>query len=115
MKQLILFLSIFIIVFLIYYIFVVRRKKTLEKYKNGKELTYLKYRYKLKIEKLNLKQLATILSLGNAFIIAFVVTLISMFKSFLLQMLVGLIALIPTILIVYHIIGKYYQKQGRIK
>ena len=41
---------------------------------------------------------------------AAVVTLISLFKNFLIQMLVGFITLIPLILIVYHIIGRHYQK-----
>lgn len=113
MKQLILFISIFIIVYLFYLIFVISRKKSLNKWKNGKEMLYLKYRYKLNIDKINVKVLANVVGLSNAFIMALVVTIISLFKSFLIQMLVGIVLLIPSILIVYHIIGKYYQKRRK--
>lgn len=111
MKQLILFLVIFIIVYLFYLIFVISRKKSLNKWKNGKELTFLKYRYKLNYDKINMKKLGHIIGLSNALIMAAVVTLISLFKNFLIQMLVGFITLIPLILIVYHIIGRHYQKK----
>lgn len=113
MKELILFLSAFIIVYLIYFIFVVSRKKSLQKFDKGRELTYLKYRYKLKYDKVNMKLLANVIALANAFIIAIVVTVISLFNSFLMQMLVGFITLIPLILITYHIIGKYYQSKQK--
>ena len=111
MTQLILFVTIFIVVYLFYYIFVISRKKSLNKWKNGKEMLYLKYRYKINIDKINIKRLANIIGISNAFIIALVVTIISLFKSFLIQMLVGILLLIPSILIVYHIIGIYYQKR----
>lgn len=109
MKYVILFLSIFLVVYLIYIIFVVNRKKSLKKITNGKELTYLKYRYKLNYDKINIKSLAHAIALANAFIIAIVVTVISVFRSFWLQMLACIVVLLPTILVIYHIIGKYYQ------
>ena len=115
MTQFILFVTIFIVVYLFYLLFVISRKKSLNKWKNGKEMLYLKYRYKLNIDKLNIKVLANVIGLSNAFIMALVVAIISLFKSFLIQMLVGILLLIPSILIVYHIIGKYYQKKLRRK
>ena len=115
MQYLILFLSIFIIVYLIYLIFLVNRNNALNKFKNGKELTYLKYLYKLNYDKINIKSLANLVVLSNAFILALVVTFVSIFNNFLIQMLVGLVVLIPMILIIYHIIGRYYQKKQRRK
>ena len=113
MKQFILFLSIFIIVYLFYLIFVICRRKSLNRWKNGKELTYLKIRYKLNLDKINIKSLAHIIGLSNAFIMGIVVTTISLFKNYIIQMLVGLLLLFPLIIVVYHIIGKFYQKKTR--
>ena len=53
MKQIIIFVTIFIVVYLFYLIFVISRKKSLNKWKNGRELTLLKYRYKLNYDKIN--------------------------------------------------------------
>ena len=113
MKQVLLFLSIFIIVYLFYLVFVISRKKSLIKWKNGKEMTYLKYRYKLNLDKIDIKSLANVIGLCNALIMASVVTIISFVKGFILQMLLCLVLLIPLILVFYHIIGKYYQKKLR--
>ncbi len=111
MKHLILFITIFIVVYLFYLLFAIKRKKSLEKWKKGKEMTYLKQVYKLNIEHINIKALANAIGLSNAFIMATVVTAITLFKSFIIQMLVGFLILFPTILVTYHIIGKYFQKQ----
>ena len=113
MKDIILFVSVFVIVYLVYFIFVVNRKKSLNKLQDGKELIYLKKCYKLNYSKINIKSIANAIALGNAFVISFVVTIISFFKPFLLQMIIGLILLLPTILLVYHIIGKIYQNKQR--
>ena len=115
MTQLKLFIIVFIIVYLVYFIFVINRKKSLNKWKNGKEMNYLKYRYKINIDKISIKSLANVIGLSNAFIMALVVAIISLIEGFLMQMLVCLVLLIPFILIVYHIIGKYYQMKLRRK
>lgn len=112
MTQAILFISIFLGIYLLYFIFVISRKKTLNKWKNGKELTYLKYRYKLNYDRINIKSLANVIGISNAFIMALVVTIISLFKNFIIQMLIGILILFPLILIIYHGIGIYYQKQN---
>lgn len=115
MTQLKLFIIVFIIVYLFYFLFVINRKKILNKWKNGKEMTYLKYRYKINIDKINIKSLANVIGLSNAFIMALVVAIISLFDGFIIQMLVCLVLLIPFILFIYHIIGKYYQIKLRRK
>ena len=87
MKQIILFISAFIIVYLFYLLFVIIREKSLNKWKKGKEMTYLKYVYKLNYDKLNLKSLAHAVGFSNAFIIATVITIVSLFHNFIIQML----------------------------
>jgi len=112
MKEIIMFLLIFILVYLFYFIFVINKKKALKKLPNGKELTFLKYRYKLNYSKINIKSLAHKVALTNAFILSSTVTIISLIDNFILALLIALLVLIPLILICYHLIGTHYQKQG---
>lgn len=111
MKQFILFLMIFIIVFLIYFLFVIRRKKYLDKFMGGKEISYLKKVYKIKIKDEKKKKLATLVALTNSFIISLCVSIVCFVNNILLQLLLGFILVVGLILGCYHIIGKLYQKK----
>ena len=111
MKEIIFFIVTFVFVYLVYYMFVINKKKSLEKWQNGKEMTYLKTVYKIKI--IDLKKMANVIALSNAFIVATTISIVSIFNNFVSQMLIGFVVLIVLILGVYHIIGKYYQKKGK--
>ena len=111
MKEVLFFIITFLLVYLIYYLFVINKKKALEKWQTGKEMSYLKKVYKIKI--VNLKQMANVIALANAFIVATTVSVVSLFNNFVSQMLMGFTILICLIILVYHFIGKYYQKKGK--
>ena len=113
MEELIIFFITFILIYLIYYIFVIHKNKTLLKWQNGKEMTYLKKVYKIKIKESNLKKIANVIALNNAFIVALTLSIISLLNNFVIQMLLGFVILSVLILLTYHIIGKYYQKRSR--
>ena len=116
MKELILYLIIFIIVYVFYVVFVLSRKNVLKKFPDGKEITYLKYRYGIKINDKNLKKIANKVFLANSFILSTTVYIVSLFDNLFLEIIVGIVALIILILGVYHIIGTYYKKkQGGVK
>ena len=112
-KEILLFVSIFIVVYLFYFVFVLSRKNVLEKVPESKNMLYLKYKYGIKFNKKNTRQIANKVFLANSFILAVTVTIVSLFKSFILGLLVGIIPLVLLILILYHLIGTYYKnKQG---
>jgi len=111
MKNLIIFILLFIIVYLFYLFFLIKRKKELKKFEKGKEFTYLKIVYKLDYSKINIKSLANAIALANSFILASTAMIISFFDKFIISMLVGFLMLIPLILIVYHIVGLIYKKK----
>ena len=113
MFSLILFFVTFIVVFLIYLLFVIRRKKYLDKFIKGKEITYLKKVYKIKIKESDYKGIAMLVALTNSFIMATSVTIVSLFKNIFLEILVGFGTVMVLILICYHIIGTIYKKEGR--
>lgn len=109
MEYLFTFLFCFIVVYLVYSIVVIYRKKGFEKFKTSKQLSYFKEAYKIDFEKVNLKRFAQALALTNAFIIATTCTIIEIFDNLILKMLVGFIILVPLMLIMYKILGTIYK------
>jgi len=111
MKYLILFLFSFFIIYLMYFLIVVRRDKGIEAFKTGKQVLFFKNAYNLDLNKLNYKKFANSLALVNAFIIAFTVTIIDLIDGYTMKLLVGFIILVPLILICYYVLGKIYKKK----
>ena len=113
LKEILLFIVTFIIVYLFYFVFVLSRKSVLEKVPDSKNMLYLKYKYGIKFNKNNTKKIANTVFLANSLILSVTVTVVSMFKSFIIGLLVGIIPLILLIFGLYHLIGTYYKnKQG---
>ena len=106
MEDFIFLLVCFILVYLVYYVLIINNKKKLSKYRNSTEVIFLENRYKINIKKIEMKKLANIMAISNAFIISVTVLLIGFISNLVLKLIVGLIILIPLILIVYHFVGK---------
>lgn len=113
MQEVIFSLIVFIIIYLIYWITVILRKKKLEKFKNNTYVRYLQLIYHIDIERINIKSLAKVIALTNSFIISFTLYFISITDSLFLMLLLAVAIFIPLQLLSYHIIGKYYQKKQR--
>lgn len=105
-----LFVASFCLVYVVYFVFIIARRKSLEKLKKSKSMDYFKQVYKINPEKINVKEFANLLGLANAFIIALIVTLVEVFDNVLLKLGVAAIIMIPTIYLVYSFIGRYYAK-----
>ena len=114
-KELILFVISFIVVFLLYQIFVVRKAKSKKRPKEPFEVTYLVSKYKLDLEKVNYKRLLRLISIVSSFDIALVVSIIVLLKNYILEIIVGFIATLVIILFSYHLVYLIYKKKGMIK
>ena len=114
-RELVLFAISFIVVFLLYEVFVVRRAKSKKKPKEPFEVTYLVGKYKLDLEKVNYKKLLRVISLVSSFDIALVVSIIVLLKNYVLEIIVGFIATLVIILISYHLVYLVYKRGGKIK
>ena len=115
MRELILFIISFIVVFLLYEIFVVRKAKSKKKPKEPIEVTYLVNKYKLDLKNVNYKKLLRIISIVSSFDIAVVVAVILLFDNFLLEVVVGFITMLIMIVVSYHLVYLVYKKKGMIK
>lgn len=111
MKELILYFITFVLIYLFYVIFVLNRKNVLKKFPDGKEMTYLKYKYNVKVNENNIKKIANSVFLANAFILSTTVYIVSLFDRFVLRILVGFITLVVLILVLYHFIGIHYKNR----
>ena len=114
-QEFILFIISFIIVFVLYQIFIIRKAKRKKNPKEPIEVSYLVNKYKLDLEKVNYKKLLRVISIVSSFDIALVVALILLFKSFIVEIVVGFIAMLIIIFISYHLVYLVYKKKGMIK
>ena len=96
----------FILIFIVYYILILRNEKTLEKFKKSTEILYLKKLYKIKINQHNLKSIAYKVVLANCLIISLTIYIVSIVDNIALKIFVSMGVMIPLIIIIYHILGK---------
>lgn len=90
--------------------FVVFRKKSLEKFEKSKSMDYFKQMYGLNPSKIDIKKFANHYGMANAFIISFIIVIIEIFDSMIIKLLVALLLIMPIIYFTYSILGKHYQK-----
>ena len=105
------FIFCFVVIYLVYFVIVVSRKKGMEAFEKGKQVMYFKNAYGLDLDKLNYKKFANSLALTNAFIMALTITIVCLFDSLIIKLLVAFIILIPLMLVCYYILGKIYKKK----
>lgn len=127
MKEIILFIACFILVFICYQVFfVLPMKKYRKNKKNGKkkkikekkelaEIRFLVTKYKLDLDKVNYNKLLLVVSLVSSFDITLIVTIITLFDSYFLSFLLACVLVLPIILFSYWLVYKFYEKKGMIK
>lgn len=113
--NIIFFLVIFILVFLVNYFFICKSKKN-KKGKKVDRLTtegqYLIARFNLDDKKINLTKLNFHISIMNAFIISFVSTFVSLVSNnLLIQLSVGFALLMGLIYAIYELYGRHIKKK----
>lgn len=123
MKEVLLFIMTYVLVFICYRFLVIRKANTKKKNKRKKnsksnkpiEVSLLEAKYHLDLEKLDYNKLLWIICAVSSLDITIIITLILLLDSYLIQLLIALILTFPIILVSYSFIGKYYVKKGMIK
>ena len=119
MGYLIFFVVAFILILLVYKLFVIRKENALNKMKKSKDVQLILKLSKVKMEEVDINKLINLISLANAFMIAFTGTIILLIndkiKNFYLWLLaslgLGMIVLLPLMIIIYKFIGKKAKKK----
>lgn len=114
------FLVVFTLCYILHLVLMVFKKKG-NKFNSKKlrvEESFLIGKYNIdfkKFKKKEYKKFLHIISLANSFILALTVILVKIVKGAFWQILISILFIVPLILIMYMIIGKFYQKKGKIK
>lgn len=109
------FVLVFIFTFLGFYFLYLRKLKR-KSYDKITELNFLIRRFDLKKKELNFKRIVLVLSIINAFIIAFVATMLCIIPSknwfqLMLGFMVAFVVLMALIYALYEIYGRYLQRK----
>lgn len=123
MKEIILFIACFILVFICYQVFFVlpmkkyrkNKKKKIKEKKELAEIRFLVTKYKLDLDKVNYNKLLLVVSLVSSFDITLIVTIITLFDSYLVSFLLAAVLVLPIVMISYWLVYKFYEKKGMIK
>ena len=115
MKIVLEYLLVFAVVFIMQYIFVIRKNKKYNKDSVPIELLYLVRIYRIDVKKINYHKFLILYSLINSFIISTVYIIVSyLVKKIFIQLIVGAVLLILLIIICYGLLGRYYlKKEGK--
>jgi len=111
MNFIIIFVMSFLVVYLAYVITVISNKKKLDKFKTSNQVLIFVKKYNLKITDSNVKELAHLVALSNAFIIAVAITVVELVSNFILKILVAFVLIMPLILIIYSLVGQHMLKK----
>ena len=109
MEYVIWFMTGFLLIYIIYYLFSIR--PSWKKDKPPVEAQYLIMQYKLDIKKFSYRKFLKIVGLVASFDIALVATVVYNVGDVIWQVLFGLVAVIPVIIISFLLLGKYYQQK----
>ncbi len=115
MEEFVLFMMTFLLLFLIYQLFIVRKAKRRNSAKKPMEVRYLESCYHLDLKLIDYKKLLLVISIVSSFDIALLVSIVMMIRHYILEILVAIIIVIPLVLFSYHFVGMYYVRKGLIK
>ena len=114
-KVLLELLITFIIVYLFYYIFIIRKCK-----KNKKvipiEVSFILSIYDIDINRINLLEMIKVVSLATTIILSIIITIISeFFDNTIILLVFGAVISVLVAIIIYRMIGKHYEKESMKK
>ncbi len=109
--DLIYFGACFAIIFLVYIIFINRRRREYTEGKKQLEISYLVRRFDLDMRVTKYKTVKMLVALLNSFIISFTFTVVMNIEKYVWKMLVGFVILFVLTYSLYEIVGKILKKK----
>ena len=109
------FVLLFLLFYLVYAVFVNKRKKDYSKLKKNDAVKIFIARYNLDMRKTDYKKLLNIFAIINAFIIAFSATLVLHIENFWLKVAVCFVVVFVLIYSLFEIAGRYFKSKEEEK
>ena len=103
------FIFSFILVYIIYYIFSIRKAR--RKVKVPSEVQCLITLYKLDVNKFSYRKFTKVVGIVTSLDIALVATIVAKVDGVVWQILFGFVAVVPVVVLSFILLGKYYQKK----
>lgn len=103
------FIFSFVLIYIIYYVFCIR--KTRRGVKVPSEVQCLISLYKLDVHKFSYRKFVYIVGLVTSFDIAIVASIVSKVEGMVWQILFGFVAVVPVVVLSFIFLGKYYQNK----
>jgi len=110
MEQLYLFFGAAGLIFVISYIFIIRKTLNLKNKKLPAEIEFLKGKYKIIFEPKNLKKALYLTTISNSVILGTAVVIVSFFNNKFIQLGLAFVIIFPLLLLAYTSIGKHLAK-----
>ena len=104
------FFFLYLLIFIIYTVFVNKRKKSYSTLKKNDEVVLFVNRYGIDVDKVGFKRIKMYLALINSFIIAFSSTIIIHVDGLLLKVGIGFVVIMIMIYSLYEIVGRKLKK-----
>ena len=101
------FLFSFILIYIIYYVFFIR--KTKRGVKVPAEAQYLITLYRLDVNLFSYRKFVRMVGVVTSFDIALVSTIVAKVEGVVWQILFGFVAVVPVIILTFMLLGKYYK------
>lgn len=107
------FIAIFILFYLIYSVFINKKRKTYQTGKKYADVDFFVRRYQINVNKIGYKTVLKTVTLMNSFILAFTYIVFSNIKSFLWAIVFGFVIGFALIYSLYEIVGRHFRKEGK--
>ena len=105
------FVVLFIIVLIVYFVFLNKKRKDYSKLKQNDEIKLFIARYNLDMKKTKYKTVLNTVTIINSFIIAFSATIIGFIDNIIWSILVGFVILLVLIYSLYEIFGRLLKRR----
>ncbi len=103
------FLLIFLVVYLVYLLFLNKKKKDYSSLKDGDFVKIFVRKYNINVDKVNYKLLINVVSLINSIIIAFTSTVILKIDNIIWSIIVAFVILFILVYLLFGLAGKYFK------
>ena len=110
--NLIYFAFSFIITFMLYVLFINRKRKSYNSKKSLKEIDFLVNRFNLDTNIIKFNTLKWIVTITNSLIISVTFVIVANIESFAVGLLVGFVIMLMLVYACYEIIGRFLKKRG---
>ena len=106
------FITVFIIVYIVFFLFNLKARKKYDRKKAPVNIKYLVLRYNLDVVRIGYKKLLSTLNFIDSLIVAILFTITQFIDNTTIRLIVAFLLVFPLFAGTYHVIAKHYKKES---